>query len=174
MAKANLALAYEQHGDAPRARLAARQALGVAEPPEPVAAQAAAVLERNGGATANDLLLVLDEEPQASWEGILREELARSGEAPPDVRRADAAVWIDGSSVERAEVWLGGLLELPPDRMETLIRSALEALGTRDPAVKERFRADVARAAARFHVPQLLRLEETFRRIAAELEEPWS
>lgn len=174
MAKANLALAYEQHGDTPRARLAARQALGVAEPPVPVAAQAAAVLERIGGAIANDLVLVLEQEPQASWEGIVREELARSSEAPPDVRRADAATWIDGSSVERAEAWLGGLLELPPERMETLIRSALEALGSRDAAVKERFRADVSRAAARFHVPQLLRLEEIFGRIAAELGEPWS
>ena len=174
MAKANLALAYEQHGDAPRARLAARQALGVADPPVPVTDQAAAVLERIGDATANDLLLVLEQEPQGSWEGIVREELARSGEAPPEVRRADAATWIDGSSVERAEAWLGGLLELPPELMETFIRSALEALGSRETATKERFRADVSRAAARFHVPQLLRLEETFQRIAAELGEPWS
>lgn len=173
MAKANLALANEQRGDAPRARLAARQALGVAEPPPPVAAQAAAVLERLGAATAEDLLLVLEEEPQASREGIVREELARSCAAPPDVRRADAAAWIDGSSVERAETWLGGLLELAPEDMETLIRAALEALGPRDAAVKERFRSNVARAAARLHVPQLLRLEEIFGRIAAELGEPW-
>ena len=174
MAKANLALAYEQRGDAPRARLAAAQALGVADSPPPVAAQAVAVLERIGAATANDLLLVLEQEPQASWEGLVREELARSCEAPQEVRRADAAAWIDGSSVERAETWLGGLLELPPERMETLIRSALDALGSRDPAAKERFRSDVSRAAARFHVPQLLRLEETFRGIANELGEPWS
>ncbi|MBA3735225.1 MAG: tetratricopeptide repeat protein [Actinobacteria bacterium] len=174
MAKANLALAYEQHGYTPRARLAARQALGVAEPPVPVSAQAMAVLERLGSATAEDLRRVLDDEPQESWEGIVREELARSGEAPAEVRRADAVAWIDGSSVERAEAWLGGLLELPPERMETLIRSALEALGPRDAAVKGRFRSDVTRAAARFHVPQLLRLEEIFRRTAAELGEPWS
>ena len=174
MAKANLALAYEQHGDAPRARLAARQALGVAERPAPVSVQAAAVLERIGGAPANDLRLVLSQEPQVGWEGIVREELARSGEASPDVRRADAATWIDDSTVELAEAWLAGLLELPPERMETLIRSALEAVGSRDAAVKERFRADVSRAAARFHVPQLLRLEEVFRRIAAELGEPWT
>lgn len=174
MAKANLALAYEQAGDPARARLAARQALGVGDPPSPVAAQAEAVLERLGEATANDLLQVLAEEPQASWEGIVREELARSSDAPADARRADAATWIDEPGVERAEAWLGGLLELPPERMETLIRSALEALGSREVAVKERFRADVARAAARFHVPQLLRLEETFRRIGAELGERWS
>ncbi|MCP9486196.1 MAG: soluble NSF attachment family protein [Gaiellaceae bacterium MAG52_C11] len=174
MAKANLSLAYEQHGDAPRARLSARQALGVADPPAPVAAQAAAVLARIGEATAHDLLRVLEQEAQASWEGIVREELARSAEAPPDVRRVDAAAWIDDSSVERAEAWLGGLLELPPERIELLIRSALEALGSRETAVKEHFRADVSRAAGRFHVPQLLRLEEIFRRIAAELEEPWS
>ena len=174
MAKANLALAYEQHGDTSRARLAARQALGVAAPPAPVAAQAAAVIERIGDATASDVLSVLEREARANWEGIVREELARSAEAQPDVRRADAAPWIDGSTVELAEAWLGGLLELPPDRMEALIRSALEALGSRDADVKERFRADVSRAAARFHVPQLLRLEETFRRLAAGLGEPWS
>ena len=173
MAKANLALAYERHGDAPRARLAARQALGVAELPEPVAGQASAVLERVGATTADDLRFVLTLEPPANREGIVREELARSVEAPPDVRRADAAAWVDDSSVERAEAWLGGLLELPPESMELLIRSALEALGPRDPVVKERFRANVSRAAARFHVPQLLRLEEVFGRIAAELGEQW-
>lgn len=174
MAKANLALAYEQVGDEPRARLAARQALGVAEPPEPVAKQAAAVIERLGDATATDLLLVLGQEAQDGWEGIVREELARSAEAPPEVRSADAAAWIDSPSVERVEMWLGGLLELPPELMESLVRAALEALGSRDSVVKERFRGDVSRAAARFHVPQLLRLEETFRRLAAELGEPWS
>lgn len=174
MAKANLALAYEQIGDAPRARLAARQALGVAEPPEPVAAQAAGVVERIGNATVSDLMLVFDEEPPGSWEGIVREELARSVETTPTERRTDSTAWIDGSTVERAEVWLGGLLELPPEQMDALIRAALEALGPRDDAVKERFRSDVSRASARFHVPQLLRLEETFGRIAAELGEPWS
>ena len=174
MAKANLALAYEQLADVPRARLAARQAAEVAAPPEPVAAQAGAVLERIGGATASDLLLVLDQEPQSRWEGIVREELVRSCDAPPDARRADAAAWIDGSSIERTEVWLGGLLELPPADMEALVRSALEELGARDDEVKQQFRSDVARAAARFHVPQLLRLEEIFRRIAAELGEQWS
>lgn len=174
MAKANLALAYEQLGDAPRARLAARQALGVAEPPEPVAAQAVAVVGRVGNATVDDLVSVLDEEPPASWAGIVREELARSAEAPPDVLRADAAAWIHGSSVERTQAWLGALLELPAEEMELLIGAALEALGSRDDALKERFRSDVSRAAARFHVPQLLRLEESFRRLAGELGEPWS
>ena len=132
------------------------------------------VLERIGSATANDVVLVLDQETHASWEGIIREELARSCEAPPDVRRADAEAWIDGSSIERTQAWLGGLLELPPEEMELLVGAALQALGSRDAPVKERFRSDVSRAAARFHVPQLLRLEETFRRLAAELGEPWS
>ena len=174
MAKANLALAYEQNGELQRARLAARQALGIAEPPEPVARQAAAVLERVGSATTSDLLFVLDLEPRANWEGILREELARSVDAEPDVRRSDAAAWIDGSSVERTEAWLGVLLELPPDQMESLIRAALEALGPRGHEAEERFRSVLSRAAARFHVPQLLRLEEVFGRIAAELGEPWN
>ena len=173
MAKANLALAYERRGDHARARLAARQALGVAEPPAPVAEQAAAVLDRLGSC-AGDLSTVLREERREAWEALVREEVVRSADAPPEVQRADAATWIEGSSVELAETWLGALLELPSDSLESLVRAALDALRSFGPEEQERFRRDVGRASARFHVPQLLRLEEIFTRTAAELGVAWS
>ncbi len=173
MAKANLALAHELVGDLPRARLAARQALGVAGSPPPVVAQAEELLNRVGAA-ADDLRHVLAQEPVDRWESLVREEVVRVSDAPVADQRAAAATWIDGSSVELAQAWLGALLELPPEIMELHIRSALETLHERDVQTKERFRADVSQASSRFHVPQLLRLEETFRRLAAELSEPWS
>ncbi|MBA3330453.1 MAG: tetratricopeptide repeat protein [Actinobacteria bacterium] len=173
MAKANLALAQERRGDLAQARLAARQALGVAEPPEPVSEQARAVLTRLGPVT-DDLLTTLREEPRASWEPLVREEVVRSADAPAEEQRVDAGTWIGDSSVELAEVWLGALLEQPPAALESLVRAALTALPEFEPEVRQRFRDDVARAGARFHVPQLLRLEETFVRLAAELSVPWS
>ncbi|MEJ7569109.1 MAG: tetratricopeptide repeat protein [Gaiellaceae bacterium] len=172
MAKANLALAYERLGDPARARLAARQALGVAEPPEPVVEQARAVLARLGPVT-DDLLKVLQSGSRESWEALVREELVRSADGPPDEQRADARVWIGGTSIELAEAWLGALLELPPLALESLVRATLETLPAFDDEVRERFRNDVARAGARFHVPQLLRLEEIFARTAADLGVPW-
>ncbi len=173
MAKANLALAHERLGDLPRARLAARQALGVAGPPEPVVAQAEEVLAR-AGAGENDLLRVLAQEPSEHWEGIFREELARSSDAPEAERRADAASLIHGSSGELAHAWLAALLELPSESMELQIRATLGALAGCESERQEAFRSDVSRAAARFHVPQLLRLEETFGRLAAEIGVAWS
>ena len=173
MAKANLALGHERAGDLPRARLAARQAFGVAGAPAPVTAQAEALLAR-AGPPAGDLRQVLAEEPVERWEALVREEVVRLSDASEAERRAEASLWIDDSSVELEQAWLGALLELPPEAMELHVRSALTALHERDPAVKERFRDDVSRASARFHVPQLLRLEETFRRLAEELDEPWS
>lgn len=172
MAKANLALAFERAGDVRRARLAARQALGVTALPEPVEAQASAILARLGPA-GDDLLGVLLEEREERREGLVREELVRSAGDSDAERLAEATTWIDGSG-ELAGLWLGALLELPPASMERLVRSALEALSSRDPDVQERFRGHVSRAAARFHMPQLLRLEEVFRRNAAELGQPWS
>ncbi len=173
MAKANLALAYERRGDLPRARLSARQALGLTVTPPPVVAQAESLLTRVGE-SSNDLRYVLAQEPANRWEGLVREEVVRLSDATDAERRAEASTWIDDSTVELVEAWLGVLLELPPEVMELHVRSALVALSERDPAVKERFRDNVSRAAARFHVPQLLRLEETFRRLAEELAHPWN
>lgn len=173
MAKANLALALERRGDGARARLAAGQALGVPEPPPPVVAQAEGVRSRLGPG-AGDLLAVLADEPVESRERLVREEVVRAADAPPGEQREEARIWIQGSNVELLELWLGALLELPPAALEASVRAALEALPGFEAEVRERFRRDVARAAARFHVPQLLRLEETFGRLAADVGVPWS
>ncbi len=173
MAKANLALAYEWAGSAARARLAARQALSVPEAPPPVERQARGVLGRLP-AGADDLLEVLAEEPRERWGSIVREELARSLDATPDERRSDAAVWVDAPQAELVETWLGVLLELPPEAMEALVRATLEARAAREEETAVRFREQVSRGAARFHAPQLLRIEDTFRRIAGELGQPWT
>ncbi len=181
MAKANLALAFEQGADEARARLAARQALGIAEPPGPVAAQAEAALARLGSG-GGDLGVVLDREPSERWPALVREEVVRWADAAPDVRRAESASWIDvqltrpDEAPELAEAWLGALLELPPRLMELVIRSTLEALGEREAGVRDRFGSDVSAGMARFYVPQLERLRSIFERLAAELgQEPlWS
>lgn len=181
MARANLALAHERAGDALRARLAARQALGVPAAPEPVRAQAEAIVQRLGGGPG-DVLAVLDEEDEERRPAVVREELQRWVDAPVAERRVEAGAWIDGhlargdAAAELAVAWVGALLELPPAAMEAVMRSVVEALAQRDAEAQQRFRADVARASARFHVPQLLRVRDTFNRLAADAgEEPaWS
>ncbi len=59
--------------------------------------------------------------------------------------------------------------------MQDIIVSSLAALEGRDAGDRERFRADVSSAMARFHVPQLLRLKDVFVACAAELghDERW-
>lgn len=177
MAKANLALAHEAAGEHRSARIAARQALGVRSAPEPVRAQAEAALARLG-VEADDVVAAVEEEQDGSARSaIVREELARWLDATDAERRAEAGAWIDAqlarpaASVTLAEAWVGGLLELPPADLRAVIRSVLEALHERAADAQETFRADVARAAARFHVPQLLRLRDEFNRMAVELGE---
>ncbi|HEV2075898.1 MAG TPA: tetratricopeptide repeat protein, partial [Thermoleophilaceae bacterium] len=181
MVKANLALAYEQAGDHPRARLAARQALGTPQAPEPVAEQASAVIDRLGG-PPGDLVRLLEEEPSGRWPALVGEELARWVDADPEERSAEAGAWIDGQAaltaggVDVAEAMVGALLELPPEDMEAVIGSLLGALGERDEASRERFRSEIDQAMARFHVPQLMRLTDELRRIGAQMgvHTPWS
>ncbi|MFN2556515.1 MAG: tetratricopeptide repeat protein [Nitriliruptorales bacterium] len=179
MAKANLALAYEQGNDAPRARLAARQALATPTAPTPVRDQASGVLSRLGDDGTGDLLVVLDEEPQARWSVLMREELIRWVELDAAERKAESRAWVEGVlarpdvSVELTQAWLEVLLELPPESMEKLIRSTIEALRTFDAEPVELIRDQVSRAMARFFIPQWDRLRETFNRLAQELgEEP--
>ena len=173
MAKANLAVAWERAGDHARARLAALQAAGIPTAAEPVLAQARGVLERVGerpGALGE----VLDREPREQWPVALREELARWLDAGPDQRRAEARAWITGQldrpavAVDLAEAWLGTLLELPGDAMNQVIGATLEALAELNAATAARFRADVARAMPRFHLPQWQRLADSFNRAAAQ------
>ncbi|HWB73204.1 MAG TPA: hypothetical protein VG452_13400, partial [Egibacteraceae bacterium] len=144
--------------------------------PEPVRTQAAASLERLGS-SSDDLLVVLDEEPAERWTPIVREEVLRWVDEDAAERRRALVDWIDGQvarpgrGADLAEAWLDVLLELPPDAMDAMIHSALEALGQRDADTVDRFRADVSRGMVRFHVPQWLRLKDTFNRIAAELDQ---
>ncbi|MQA62905.1 MAG: hypothetical protein GEU86_15750 [Actinophytocola sp.] len=170
MAKANLALACERAGQQDRARLAACQALGVPGAAEQVRAQATGVLDRLGH-RACALPEVLDTVAEEHWPPLLREELARWADVGEPDRRAAASAWIDGqlarpsTSMALAEAWLGGLLELPPDAMTTLIRSTLAALAAKDE--QEPFRRTVSSAMVHFHVPQWMRLRDTFTAVAA-------
>jgi tetratricopeptide (TPR) repeat protein len=178
MAKANLALAYEQVGDRFKARLAASQAIALV-PGGPVGTQALGVLERVGDGPGG-LLEALADEPRERWSLLMREEAARWAEAPASRREAEAAALVEEhlaattGNLDLVELWLGTLLELPPADMEALISATLRAITARDDEDRRRFHDQVGRAAARFHVPQMLRLEDTFRRFAAEMGVPWS
>src|SRR5207237_7609528 len=81
MAKANLSLAYEQAGDAQRARLAARQGLQLGAAAGPVRDQAAEILGRLGN-PPGDLLAALDAEQGARWPELVREDLIGGIDAP--------------------------------------------------------------------------------------------
>lgn len=172
MAKANLALAHERDGDAVRARLAARQALGVPGAPQPVLTVAGAVLSRLGDDPGR-LLDVLDDEPEERWPPLVREELLRWADAWLEDRAADAEAFVAGvldrprTGAELVATWLGGLLELPPAAMYGLAADAVGALREQDAGRTERFRSWVARGCARFHLPQMDRLTRIFEEISA-------
>lgn len=177
MAKANLALAYERTGADHRARLAARQAIATPQAPAPVADQAEETLRRLPDGHG-DLLAVLAEEPPEAWPGILGEEIARWAAEDPVARRRESAALAAAladparDSVDLAEVWLGGLLELPPEPMERLVVSFLDAVGELDEAGREEVRRTVSSGMVRFHGPQWMRLEDSFDRLAAQLDRP--
>ena len=177
MAKTNLAVAHERAGDVARARIASAQAAAVPEAPQTVKEQARAVLDRLG-APAGDLLAILDDEPHERRAVLVREEVVRLVASAPEERDAELARWVEETAVrgaDFAETWLNALLELPTDELETLVRGVVAAVGGLDAETAERVRAAVAAASARFHVPQLMRLRETFDRFAAELgQQPWS
>jgi tetratricopeptide (TPR) repeat protein len=179
MAKANLALAYEQAGHADGARLAVRQALAVVDLPPPIVAQAQATLERLGPAIGSVLLAVLDAQPPEDWPSTVRDEAVRWAGLDPADRRAEAVAWVEGVAQRTADaealhhVWLAALLELPPADLDALVTATVEAVMLLDPVTGERFRSAVARAMAVFPVPQLLRLRDRFNTLATELgQEP--
>ena len=155
MAKANLALAYEQAGDLPRARLATRQALSVPDAPDAVRTQVGAVLDRIGAVT-DDLVVVLASEPADRHAAILREEI-------PHWNRTDAGAFVDSDpEPDLVEVWLAALLELPPDELTAAIEATHTALAERPPGARDRFVSSVRAVLPRFHQPQMLRLEAAF------------
>lgn len=172
MAKANLALGYERCDDPVRARLAARQALGVSAVPTAVCSTASGVLERLGPGPG-ELLDVLDSEPAEQWPLLTREELVRWSEAWPEDQAMEVDAFVtgvlarSGAAAELVATWLGGLLELPPESMETLVGATLHALRGRPVDEIERFRSLVARGCARFYLPQMDRLTSLFEKQAA-------
>jgi len=182
MAKANLALAYEDEGRPERSRLAARQALAVDDVPEPVRAQAEAIVARIGPAAGSPLLAVLDDEPEERWAFTVREEVVRWAVASPAERRAEAAAWVEGQAQRREHsaalnhAWLSALLELPPADLDAVVTAVLEATERLESSVQERFRSDVARTMTLFPVPQLLRLRDRFNALAVGLgqEAAWN
>lgn len=152
-AKANLALAFEAAGDAPRARLAARQALAVAGAPEPVRAQAESVLARLPDA-AGDLAQVLADEPVERRLAVAREEVVRWAASPDELRR-EAAAFAAAATPELVEPLLGALLELPPEGLARVAGALAAAAGAE-------LRAAFERASVRYPAPQLLRLRQAF------------
>jgi tetratricopeptide (TPR) repeat protein len=181
MAKANLGLALERDGDHSRARLAALQALRTPHAPEPVRIQAFELLERLPGGPG-EVLRVLDREPPDRWAAIVREEAIRWADEPEEDREAEAGAWVEGQLArpdragDLAEALLAALLEMPPEGMERIIRSIVTALSAFGGEDRTRFREETSSAMARFHVPQLLRLKDTFERLGRELgpEDPWT
>jgi tetratricopeptide (TPR) repeat protein len=172
MAKANLALAHERAGDPIRARLGARQALGVPQVPATVRGTAAGVLDRLGPGPG-ELLDVLDLEPEDRWPALIREELVRWSDARPHDRAMETGVFVTGvlarpAGADLVAAWLGGLLELPAESMATVVVAVLEALREQRGDRVERFRSLVARGCARFHLPQMDRLTRSFEELAAE------
>jgi tetratricopeptide (TPR) repeat protein len=155
MTKANLALAYEQAADLPRARLAARQALNVPDAPDAVRTQVGAVLDRIGAVT-DDLVVVLASEPPDRHAVILREEV-------PHWDRTDAGAFVDADpEPDLVEAWLAALLELPPDELTAAIEATHAALAERPPAARDQFESSIRATLPRFHQPQMLRLEAAF------------
>ena len=166
MARANLALAYEQAGDPDRARLAARQALAVATIPAAAAEQARAVLSRlptNPGSLA----AVLASEPPDGRPAVLRDEVNRWTHSPEPEGRAGVTEWLTALAGtpdpdELAGQWLGVLLELPPAELTSVSEATAGEFGHFAPAARERLQAVLDRAMARFPAPQWARLRDIF------------
>jgi tetratricopeptide (TPR) repeat protein len=172
MAKANLALAHERAGEDGAARTAARQARDTAGAPAAVIEQAERVLGRYpGGLAASDLTRVLRRLDREAWGREIRDETNRWVERPWEELAREAAGWVrevaawDGDRTELVEAWLDVLLELPPDAMEVLIAAVVRA-SREEATAGEPFRAAVSSAMGRFHVPQWMRLKDTFNRLA--------
>ena len=163
MVKANLALAYEQASNRPRARLAALQALALPSAAPPVRMQAQALLSRLPGSATEDLLAVLAAEDREQWAPLLREEAVRAADVPAE-RRALVRAVLDGvladpdSAYDRAQVLLEVVLELPPRTYEVLVAAIVDGCAGRTAEDEERLRAVLGSALARFAIPQWQRL----------------
>jgi len=160
MAKANLALAFEAAADRPRARLAAAQALAWGPPRGPVHDQSVVLLDRLGPPT-DDLARMLDDEDQAHWPALIREEATRwlrLGQQEAEAAFAPLVAAMEGDRGPAiAEAWLHTLVEAPPEEMSTLVRLAWRVAEGRSAFV-----AVVREAIIAVPPPQLFRLEAVF------------
>lgn len=167
MATANLSLALERTGDISRARLAARQARAVPDADRQVRQQCEELLGRNED-RADDLVVVLREEPADQWPVLLRDELERWVDDSEDERGRSASALAEelastGVSDDLAEAVLGAALELPPARIEAVMGALSLAVARLAEVPSARAASRLSRASARFHVPQMMRLEHLLR-----------
>jgi tetratricopeptide (TPR) repeat protein len=171
MAQANLALAWERAGEAERARVAARHAVGVPSAPPPVREQAESVLRRLGPGD-RDLLALVATAPEDERAVLVRDEVARWGDVDDERLREELGVWIDEGLAtggdELAELLLNVLLELLPRDLERIAGSLLLAAAERGQDVLDDAHCRVRDAARSFHAPQADRLQDVFARAAAE------
>lgn len=164
MVKANLALAYEQHGERHRARLAALQAGAVAGAALPVRHQAQAILSRLPGHPAEDLFALLDEDDRSQWQVILREEVIRVADLGPSERSRFVADFLaalvprSDTAHALAEALLAVVLELPPKTYTLLVEAFVAACAGCSAEERDRAQATVGSAMARFAMPQWQRL----------------
>ncbi|MDQ6650427.1 MAG: tetratricopeptide repeat protein [Actinomycetota bacterium] len=164
MVKANLALAYEHQGNPARARLAARQALGVASVGLSVREQAAALLARLPGGADADLLSVLDAETQENWPALLREEIVRIAELPSGQPSDELRPILSGlltrpgAAYDLAEALLQVVIEMAPPSYQRLVAAIVDACSGRPVEDTDRLRAVLGSAMARFAIPQWQRL----------------
>lgn len=178
MVKANLALAYEQSGDHPRARLAARQVLAIPAAHPPVRRQAEEVLGRLTAAPRADLVTVWLGEPAGPARAVIGEEVARwlavtGAERQRGVRDfAEGLLSVQERAYDLAEDLLAVWLELPPTPYRDLAAALVAATAARPAAEAERLQAVFASALARFALPQWQRLVAQLNATAAAAGEP--
>lgn len=172
MARSNLALAADRDGDPSLARLAARQALAIPQAAPDVHAQATDVLGRVGD-DVNALHEAMDGADEDRWVGMIRSEVPRLLHLRPEERAKHVAAWVSGllardDSSARAVAWFDVLLELPPEAMNLLIADLLDTVAERASEERERLRTAMGQAMVQFHVPQWMRLKDTFNRLSAD------
>lgn len=170
MATANLALALERLDDIAAARLSAAQARTVPRADPAVVGQCDALLGRLGP-PHEDLAVVLSKAGREEWPAIVRDELERWADERAGERMRSAAAIVghlalEGTTDDVAEALVGAALELPPERFEAVIGAlGVAAAGLAREAGAAAI-ASLRRAAARFHAPQMQRVEELLVRSA--------
>ena len=178
MVKANLALAHQQAGEPAPARLAARQALAVTGAAAPVRAQARQLLAPDPGCTHEDLLTVLDARDPAQWVAVIREEVVRVAESPPDALATLVRGFLDGllerpgASYDLAESLLHVVLELPPATYGLLVSAVVNSCSHRPAEEVDRLHSVLGSAMARFAMPQWQRLAASLNAAAEVAGEP--